>query len=174
MKNFIIVLLVSSFLISCEAVDSLTKFNLEYNETVKIPATLGINLPIDILTPDIETNSESTFSINNTRKDLIEDVKLSELTLTLTSPSDGDFSFLESIQVLISADGLEEQQVAWLDEVPAEKTIQLNMSNLNLQEYIKKDAFALRISATTDEAISEEQVIDVYSKFWVDAKILGQ
>ena len=60
-------------------------------------------LPFDVLTPDIETNSDSEFEVNDTRKDLIEEIKLTELKFKIISPDDTDFSFFESLEVYISA-----------------------------------------------------------------------
>lgn len=45
---------------------------MEFDETIVIPSSAGINLPFDILTPDLEINSELIFEINDTRKDLVE------------------------------------------------------------------------------------------------------
>ena len=56
---------------SCRTIDKLTQFNMDFNQTVVIPSSTGISLPLDILTPALETNSESTFEINNTSKELI-------------------------------------------------------------------------------------------------------
>ena len=91
-------LTVSSFLLnSCKKVDQFTQFNMDFNNEIIIPSTIGINLPINILTPEMETNSESTFELNDTRKDLIEEIRLTSLTISLQSPNGADFSFLESI-----------------------------------------------------------------------------
>ena len=46
---------------SCKTIDKLTQFNMSFNQTVVIPSSTGISLPIDLITPDIETNAESTF-----------------------------------------------------------------------------------------------------------------
>lgn len=160
----------------CNIIDKFTQFELEFNETVVIPSSTGINLPFNILTPDIETNSESKFAVNDTRKDLIEEMKLTTLRLTHTSPADRDFSFLKSISVFISADGLPETKIAWKDNIPANvgKIIFLDLTDNDLKEYIKKDKFALRMNAETDELLTADQYIEVYSVFFVDAKILGQ
>ena len=50
---------------SCKKVGELTKFNIDYNTSTTIPASTGINLPVNLFTPDIESNSESEFAINN-------------------------------------------------------------------------------------------------------------
>ena len=114
---------------------------MEFNESVVIPSSTGINLPFNILTPDVETNSASTFSNNKTRKDLVDEIKLTKLELTIKSPTNADFSFLKSISVYISATGLPEAKIAYKDEVPANAgaVLTLDVSGVDLKEYIKAD-----------------------------------
>jgi len=161
-------------LVSCDKLDELTKFDIDYDTQVSIPSSAGINLPFDIFTPETETNSESKFESNDTRKDLIEEIKLTRLKLNIISPSDADFSFLESIEVYISADGIDEIKIAEKTDVSETATIlDLDIVDVDLKEYIKADSYNLRLNTVTDEAMSSDHVIDVHSTFFVDAKILG-
>ena len=172
-----IILLALLFLLSgCDELDKLTQFDMEYNETVVIPSSTGINLPFNLFTPDIESNSESTFEINNTRKDLIEEIILKKMHLTLTSPSNSDFSFLESIEIFMSAEGLDEIKIAWKDTISSNggNQIELETVSFDLKDYIKKEEFKLRLNTVTDELVTSDHSINVYSLFFVDAKILGQ
>ena len=161
---------------SCKKVDEFTQFDMEYNQSVVIPASTGIQLPFNIFTPDIESNSTSTFAVNDTRKDLVEEIQLKQLGLTLTSPSDGDLGFLKSIEVFLSAEGLSEIRVAWDEDIPSDvgKNLELQTTDTDLKEYIKKDEFTIRLNTVTDEALTSDHHIDVRSVFFVDAKILGQ
>jgi hypothetical protein len=170
---FIFAILVYS---GCSKLDELTKFDLEYTETVIIPSSVGLNLPLNILTPDIETDAESTFAVNDTRKDLIEEILLESLQLSITDPADGDFSFLKSVNIFLSADELPEIEVAWLNEIPTDpgNFLELMTTQEDLKAYIKKDAFNLRVNTVTDELITSDHHIQINSTFSVDAKILGQ
>ncbi len=177
MKKLILVILIGSFFFTgCEKLSEFTKFNLIYNDTVVIPASTGINLPFNVFTPEIESDAESQFAVNDTRKDLIEEITLTTLDLSINSPAEGDFGFLESIEIFLSADSLDEVRIAWNDAVPADagKTLELETSDEDLQEYIKKDAFDLRVKTVTDELIGSDHEIKIHSVFFVDAKILGQ
>ena len=160
---------------ACDKIDDLTKFDLDYNSSVTIESGTLINLPFVVQTPPVQTNSESEFESNNTQKDLIESIKLSRMRLIITSPADADFSFLESIEVFIKAEGLEEIPLASLNPVAgdASGTIELNTSNAELKEYIKKDRYTLRVESITDEAIDRDIELDIRSVFRVDARILG-
>ncbi|WP_405400681.1 hypothetical protein [Maribacter sp. Asnod2-G09] len=174
-KKSIAIICLFTIFTACDKLDELTKFDMEYSQRATIPSSAGIDLPFDVFTPEMETNSESTFEVNDTRKDLIEEIKLTELELVIISPESADFSFLNSIEVYISADGLEEIRIASLDEVPedAGNKITLDTSDTDLKEYIKSDEFSLRLNTVTDELMSSDHELEVNSTFFVDAKILG-
>lgn len=166
-----IVLLTS---ISCEEIDKFTEFTLSYNTEVTVPATATLDLPIDLLTPDLETNAESEFELNNTRVDLVQEIKLEEIDIEIISPENADFSFLKSARVFLNAEGLSEIEIAFIDPVPdnAGNNIQLDISDNNLKEYVSKDKFSLRVTAVTDELITQNHTFKVNTKFKVDALVL--
>ncbi len=170
------ILLILTVISGCKKIDKLTQFNMEFDESVIIPATTPINLPFDLITPEIQTDSENTFGVNDTRKDLIEKIKLEKLTLSISQPSDADFSFLNSVSVYLSAEGLPEIKVAWKENIPSNpgNTLDLDVTGDDLKQYILKDSFKLRINTITDKLLTRDYHIDLHSVFWVDAKILGQ
>ena len=174
MKNFVWLLLGFLIITSCKELDKLTQFTMDYDSSVTIEKTAVIDLPITVLTPDMETNSESQFEINDTRKDLVEEIRLEQMKMTITSPSGQTFSFLDKITVSIEAEGLEEIVIAEKD-VPedAGNTLTLETTGKDVQAYIKKDSFRLKVNTITDEAISKDIDIDIHSEFFVNAKILG-
>lgn len=171
---FSIFALILSFF-SCDKIDDLTKFNIEYNEEVIIESSTVVDLPISVSTPEISTNSTETFENNNTSKDLIESIKLTSMTLQITDPDDGNFNFLNAINIYISAENQEETLIAWKDEIAEDssQTLELDTTNEDLKNYIKEDEFSLRIETTTDQVITNDHHINVNSNFFVDAKILG-
>lgn len=175
MRSYLLIIVCCTLLTGCSKIDELTKFNMDYNQSVTIPSSAGINLPFDLFTPDTETNSSSEFEVNDTRKDLIEEIKLTKLELIIKTPNDADFSFLKSIEVYISAEGLDEIKIANYDDVPENtgNILSLETSDMDLKEYIKKDKFNLRLNTVTDEVISQDYELDVNSTFFVDAKIFG-
>lgn len=149
---------------------------MKYAESVTIPSSTGVNLPLNIPTSDIETNAESTFEVNDTRKDLIEEILLESLMLELRTPTSGNFGFLKSITIFLNADGLDEVEIAWNKEVPSDvgKSLELQTTDKDLQEYLKADEFSLRVNTVTDEIMTSDHVIDLTADFFVDAKVLGQ
>jgi hypothetical protein len=160
----------------CKQFDKLTKFDMKYSETFEISSSTAINLPFNIFTPDIETNSESEFAVNDTRKDLVEEIQLTTLRLAISSPSNEDFSFLKSINIFINAEDLSETKLAWIDSIPTDNagTLTLETTNEDLKEYIKKDDFTLRLNTVTDELITTNYQVELSAIFYIDAKILGQ
>lgn len=174
-KQISILILLVIIIYGCDEISKLTHFNQEYDQTVEIPAIAGIDVPLEIKTPNIESNSESSFSVNNTHKNLIENVELTEMIMTVSTPSDGDFSFIKSIYIYISAENLDQIKIAWKEDISDTigNILELETSDTDLQNYIKKDSFDLKFTTITDEIISTDYSIDIHSVFFVDAKILG-
>jgi hypothetical protein len=175
MKRIMILFLMVFALSQCDQLNELTKFDVDYNTSITISSSDGINVPFEIATPEITTNSESEFAMNDTRVDLVQEITLSHLTMVITSPANGNFDFLNAIEIYIDAEGLGEKKVAWKDDIPETigDVLELETSDIDLKEYIKKDAFKLRVKTTTDKLISEDNDIEIQSVFRVDAKILG-
>jgi hypothetical protein len=175
-KYYFILALLIPFSFGCKKFSDKTEFDMDFSESITVQSSSGLNLPFNIFSPDVETNSESTFAVNNTRKDLIEEIFLNSVELKLTSPSNSDFSFLKSISVFLSADGLGETKIAWMKDIPNNigNSILLNITEADLKEFIKKDAFDLRVNTVTDEVLTTDHTIDVLSSFHVNAEIFGQ
>jgi len=166
----------SLFVTSCEKVDEFTQFDMDYQTSVTVPSTVGANMPFDMWTPEITTNSETQFAVHDTRKDKVEEILLTSSQLSVTSPDDGDFAFLNDIYVYLSADELSEIEIAWKEDIPDDvgNTILLNTSDENLEAYIKKDSIQFRVKTITDRVITQEYQIQIDAVFWVDAEVLGQ
>jgi hypothetical protein len=159
-----------------EIADKLTHFTFGTEYTFKVPATSIVNVPLSVVTPEIETKSDVMFSNNQTRADLVERINLSQLTLTVITPGDGSLKFVKSIEIKAAAAGLPEVRVAYKDNVPNDigKVLNLDVTLVELKEYFTKDKYTLRITVVTDEAVPEEYTIKADGLFFVDAKILGQ
>lgn len=175
MRNLFITSLIFVVFIGCKKLEKLTQFEMNYSETVTVPATTLLNLPFNLDDREIESNSTSTFESNNTNKDLIETIYLQDLVIEHKSPSNGDLSFLQSVEVYIEAEGLPEIRVAYKENITNSvgNSLALETSKEDLKEYVKKDNINLRVHTVTDESLSQEQVLEIKTTFFVDAKILG-
>ena len=176
MNKIILYVLLLVIGVGCKKIDRLTQFHMTYNESIIIQSSTGTQLPFTVFTPDIQSNAESTFAVNDTRKDLIETIHLTQLNLKITAPDNSNFRFLKKIELFIVAEDLEEKRIAWKEDIPEdiEKFLSLHISNEDLKEYIKKEKFTLRVNTVTDEILISDHHIDIQSSFFVDSKVLGQ
>lgn len=168
--------LISTALIGLFALSScekLTNFNLSFQQSITIPASTEINLPFNISTPEIESNSTSVFELNDTRVDLINEIKLSALTLSIISPEGEDFSFLNDLELFLKAGDLEETRIAWKENIDGSQTsITLDLSDANLRDYMSLENFSLRLNSTSDELLTQDHEILIESEFQVDARLI--
>ncbi|MEO6356527.1 MAG: hypothetical protein ABIU77_11300, partial [Ferruginibacter sp.] len=77
-------------------------FTISNQVNFRVENTSPLNLPFEIATPDVTTNSSQEFQNNHTSSNLVKEVKLEELKLTITSPAGKTFSFLKTIKLFIS------------------------------------------------------------------------
>lgn len=152
----------------------LTQFYIDYTADVVIQSTVGQLVPFSVYTPEIVTNSEFEFESNNTKKDKIESIHLRDLNLTIKSPSGETFSFLNSLEVFISSPQHTEQKVAFKESIPSNvgTTLICDVVDTDIQHFIKDDRFTIRLRTVTDETIPQDVTVEVYSNFFVDAKLV--
>lgn len=176
MKNKLLLLYLPFLLLfNCDAIDELTKFDIDYQSTYSIPPVTVINFPISLSTPDIDTETETTFENNNTSKNLVESIRLKSMTLNIITPEDANFNFLKNISIYIKSENVEETEISNLIDIENSnsKTLELDVLDKELEAYLKEDKFTLRVLATADETTSKQIDISIDTVFKVDANILG-
>ncbi|MCR5888395.1 hypothetical protein LRS06_11585 [Hymenobacter sp. J193] len=157
---------------SCDKINDLLTFEISDTQDFKIPATpLAGGLPVTLTLPVPVTNKASeTFSNNNTKADLVKDVTLSKLTLTITDPDTENFDFLKSIKISIGTDQNDKVVMAQLDDVPrGVTTIELKSTNAKLDKYIKAPNYTLYTEASVRQATTREITVKEESRFKVTA-----
>lgn len=155
---------------SCSVIDSLLTFTVSNQTTFKIASGFPLNIASEIVTPDVTTNSSAVFENNNTKADLVKDVKLDELKLTITDPADKTFSFLKSIHIFISTDANDEIELAYLDNINStSNTISLICTSEKLDKYVKASSYKLRAKATIGETVTKDITVRSDMKFKVTA-----
>lgn len=171
MKNLVIIAILVSATIFTSSCKKLLTFNVSDSTTTTIDVNpLPISSPIEIPTPDITTNSESEFEQNDTKIELVKEIILKELDLTITSPDDKTFSFLKSIEIFISADGEDETKLAWDTDVSSDaKVINLTCSKEALDRYVKKSKYKLKTKVTTRETLTKSVDLKIDFTFQVTA-----
>ena len=123
----------------CKIIDELTHFDIDYNYTFTLPAYGGINLDnLNIESNNLENDTESTFEINDTRKDLVERATLKKFNVTILEPTDGNFAFLDKIEIFVKTESLEEKLIAWKDNIPSDvgNYLKLETTNSDLKKYL--------------------------------------
>jgi hypothetical protein len=171
MKHFILLLLCTSVLLSCKKKG--ISFSVNHRANFRVESSSPLNLPFEIGTPDVTTNSSQEFSNNNTAPNLVKEVTLQELTLTITAPAGKTFSFLKSAEIFISTNSSNEIKLASVENnTSAGSTITLQPANANLLEYIKADKYKLRSRIVTKETVTQPVDIRCDARFKVTASIL--
>ena len=167
-KTILTVLLIGIiFTVSCK---KLLTFEISDSTTTTIKNQLPFDTPLNIPTPDVTTNSESEFEQNDTKVELVKEIILKRLALTITSPDGKTFSFLKSIEIYISADGEDETKIAWNNDVQSNaESIELETTTAALDKYVKKDKYKLRTTVVTRETLFEDVDIKIDFTFQVTA-----
>jgi hypothetical protein len=173
MKKLIAILAAASAIWACNKIDDLLTFSISNQATFRVPSSSPLNLPLEVLTPDIATNSSQEFQNNNTKADLVKDVKLSELKLSIANPSGKTFSFLKSVHIYISTNENDEIELASQDNIPATAAIvSLTPTKQKLDSYVKSSAYRLRTAIVTREALTQDVDVKINLKFKVTADAL--
>ncbi|MFW0737123.1 MULTISPECIES: hypothetical protein [unclassified Flavobacterium] len=163
-------LFLSLFLSSCDAVDDLLTFTISNETSIQIKSTSPINLPSEIITPDVTTNSSAEFENNKTKASLVKDVKLKSLKLMITNPSDKTFTFLKSVHLYISTTDSDEIELAYQDNINAStNSIDLICTDARLDQYIKADKYKIRTKVTLKETLTKDVTVKAEMKFRVTA-----
>lgn len=169
--SLLILLLITAF--SCDQINNLLTFYVRSSTNITIPSSSPLTLPLEFLTPDVQTDSSQEFQKNNTNVDLVKDVKLDELKLTITAPEGKTFSFLKSIYVYISTNNEDEILLASAVDIASDAaSIKLNTTQAKLDAYIKASAYKLRTSAVIRETLTQNVSIKIDLKFKVTADVL--
>lgn len=169
-KKITAIAILCILIVSCSVIDSLLTFTVSNQTSFKIASGFPLNVASDIVTPDVTTNSSAVFENNNTNADLVKDVKLDELKLTITDPADKTFSFLKSIHIFISTDANDEIELAYLDNINSNlSTLNLICTSQKLDKYIKAPSYKLRAQATIGETVTQDITVLSDMKFKVTA-----
>jgi hypothetical protein len=86
MKNIQWLFVITLVITGLSGCGKFTKFNINYSENFTIPASIGLDVPVEIPTPPIQSDIASKTSSNNTNPSLIETIYLKSLKATITSP----------------------------------------------------------------------------------------
>ena len=156
--------------IGCKAIDKLLTFYVEDTENIQIAASFPVGVAAPLSPVAVPTQSKQTFQNNNTRADLVKDVSLNQLTLTIADPTSENFDFLRSIEIYISTNASDQILLASLGAIPTGvQSITLTPTNARLDAYLKADSYTLTTKAAIAKPITRAVTIRSVSRFKVTA-----
>ena len=158
------------FLIGCKGGIS---FEIINDATFTVPSAIGISLPLSIPTGDVETNAEQEFESNDTKAKWVKKITLESLQLSIKNPVSEDFSFLKSIHLYMDAEGLDEVEIAYFNNLDnnAGNSFDLVSTMVDLAAYVKKETYKLRVNVVTDETLLYDVTVGIDLRFHVIATI---
>jgi hypothetical protein len=157
---------------ACKEIDKLLTFDIKHTQDLTFSSGFPLNT-IQVLAPvNVTTNSQDEFKNNRTKAELVKNVSLTNLKLTITDPATKDFSFLKSVEVFISLpDDTKEIRLAYAENVPANigNALELTSTNAKLDDYLKAPSYKLRTKVVYDEYTTRNYTIRADMKFKVTA-----
>jgi len=174
-KQLYLLLVLPTILLSssCEKVGDLFTFGFNLQNDFSLPPNLPINTPFNLPSIPMDYNSSETFEQNNTRADLVKEITLEYITLTIKEPAGQDFTFLKDVELSLDKDGLGPKLVAWKYDVADTVGQELNLEVTKdaLDEYLKTDNVSFILKATTDKLTTKEVKISSDIRVRVKANI---
>lgn len=175
MKKTILFFAAITMLWSCD--NGSVTFNVNDTSTSTIQGQLPISLPFNLPIMPISSTNTTEYDNNNTAPDLIKNVILDNLAITITNPTNEDFSFLKAIEIsILFADQSDDEDgvlIASLDNINSSSTvINLTPSGANLIPYLKTDSYKLKTKATVKEVLTHDVDIKIDLKFKITADLL--
>jgi hypothetical protein len=149
-----------------------------FDSPVEATATIqGSSLPISgpltgLGFNNINFNQSANLSNNNTDKDHVVHVTQKSFTLSVTSPSGGDLSFLQSLAFSVSAANLPTVEIAHQTVFPkGQASVDMVIDNVDLAPYAKADSFSIT-STGSGTAPSKDTTIDIKLVLTIEAHVL--
>ena len=172
MKKVLLLLPLAFLLIAvgCKKIDKLLTFYIEDSQNIRVASNFPLGQFVPLTPVTVPTKSEERFSTEGTRADLVKNVSLNRLTLTITDPSSENFNFLKRIEIYISTDGNDQILLASLAQVPqGVSTITLDPTNAVLDKYLKASSYTLTTKAEIARPVARDITLKADSRFKVTA-----
>jgi len=134
--------------VSCDKVKDLAKFDIAYT----LPSVSFTIDSVDHLPKVEQLLAQQTLSLNvdsiiqKHNLDGIGEVGFEYVTLEIESPAGVNFSWLNSARVTVSAEGLQETQIAQVASIsPDGRSVDLQLQNTDVSAVISTGSFVLRV-----------------------------
>ncbi|MBB6609824.1 hypothetical protein H7F15_02125 [Pontibacter sp. Tf4] len=155
---------------ACDSLDERFVFYINKKADLQVTPGTPVGTVTELGPTTIVTNADTTFMQNHTRAELVQDITLDKFGLTIADTVVREFGFLESVDVYMSAEELDEVRVAFLERVAENDTIlTLNLTNTKLDEYLKKEAYTIHTRARLRKAVPKDLKLEAEIRFKVIA-----
>lgn len=147
--------------------------NAPYSAEVTLEAALVTDTgePLSLNTGTI--NTAEALDDYSDKLDKLESAKLKSLSVSILSPENQTFSFVNGFEIYIQGPGMDEQKVAGKIDVDQSSTeIELDVEDVELVDVIKSGEFTGRAVVTTDELIQEDVELKIDYQFNVKAAVI--
>jgi hypothetical protein len=106
-------------------------------------------------------------------KEQIDSVKLTSLSLTVVSPSQGDFTFLDRVEFFVEAPGVEKKRIASGGPFAAgDSMVDLALDDVELKPYVVSEKLTITTDARGNRP-SEATTVEAQLDLLVDVNIGG-
>ncbi len=125
---------------------------------------------------NIDFTQNQDFQNNKTSRDHVTSVRLTSLQVKITSPSDGDFSFLDSLQFFVRAGDqeslvAEKTGIAGLKLPPPNPVLNFDILDLDLAKFVQQPTMSFIVRGKGRQP-SKDTFLEATVKLRVQAKIL--
>jgi hypothetical protein len=173
MKKFLILFMASLAVVACDDLNELAQFDVDYSTDV----TMGMVTAADSVissTSDTVKIDESTMEANSTTLDKIDEAALTQLSVRIKDPAGANFNFLKNGTVHIQGEGMDEEEIASIDDVPMDYdgTLEIPVTGIDLAKHVKTGSFVFRVEGNTRELTTQEYVLEVMATFTIQSNII--
>ena len=160
--NWKYLILLTVVLFSCKKIDKLTNFYADFSQEITFFTGDEPGSTIDIWIFNILQDKDSLFKENHSDIYGTNKIALSEITLSSIDTMDISFNYIESVEVYMTANEMQEKKIAWLDKIPEDitKIVSLDFTDDDLKNYMKDKDYALNIRLVSKGTDNIETTFD--------------
>jgi len=157
---------------SCEKAKVDISFNLEVANIYLIADTTSQVGNIELAAATFQSDLQKKLDENNASIDDVESITLTSAQILMINPSIQNFDIVDKAYGLMSATGLAETQVCYLDPVPNGVTqVTMSTGDANLKEYLSQSIVNFRVTGATNAPNLEADSLEARLTFKIKAKI---
>jgi len=175
-KLFIIFFSFILFFSSCKKVDKTVSFDVSYQTDFIIDASIPLHTETTLNVDPVSTNISDVLDSKDSSVDLINQMKLTKIKLTITNPATQNFDFLSDSELYLKASGLPNIRIAWKNNMTNNlgNSIELILLSDDIKSYLKEDNVTFSLKIIKDEVTTQDVNIqaDIFIK--VEADLLGK